>query len=176
MRIGRTEQWLLLAVMLAAAGWVLMLVYARISRPAEASATAMVADTDTGTATATVTDTDTNTDTATATSTPTVASEMVFSEADLATTAQPASTAPAVTAAPATANGRSPTIVVASEPSGARIMEDGVVIGRTPMPLPRPTDAARYLIIAKTGYRSIRIALTPTSQERISVTLRPPEP
>jgi hypothetical protein len=172
-KLGRSEQWLLLAVMLIAAGWVSMLVYARLTAPPPSIA-ARDSAVDAGASPATTKDAG--------------QAEMVFSAADLAATARPegATAAPATdapsTEAPGTVSAstgpapeRSLDILVVSDPIGARVMDTVTTLGRTPIRFARPATPAdaRYLVVQKTGFRSVRISITPTSSQRIAVTLEP---
>jgi len=61
---------------------------------------------------------------------------------------------------------------VESQPSGAEIIIDGAIVGRTPAELPRPEAGGRTIALRLAGYHEQSLALEFESPNRIAVTLQ----
>ena len=66
--------------------------------------------------------------------------------------------------------------VIATEPSGAELMQGGAVLGNTPMEVPRPTAGFTEFSVRMAGFQSETVRLSPQSKEAIRLTLTPAAP
>ncbi len=62
-------------------------------------------------------------------------------------------------------------VTIDSEPPGARVMERGQTIGRTPLVVPRPAQGQTTVMVAKSGYRASVVTITPRTPDRVTVRL-----
>jgi hypothetical protein len=63
--------------------------------------------------------------------------------------------------------------LIATEPSGAELLQGGAVLGNTPMEVPRPSDGLEEFSVRMPGFQSETVRLTPQSKEAIRLTLTP---
>jgi hypothetical protein len=66
-----------------------------------------------------------------------------------------------------------PITVIATEPSGAELLQGGAVLGNTPMEVPRPSDGVSEFSVRMAGFRPETVRLSPQSKEAIRLTLTP---
>lgn len=65
------------------------------------------------------------------------------------------------------------TTLIATEPSGAELLQSGAVLGNTPLRVPRPASGDATFLVRMHGFESELVRLTPQSNPAIRVTLRP---
>ena len=88
--------------------------------------------------------------------------------------------APAVPTAPAVPLPVAPPVApapvmisIASDPPGAEVLVDGVMVGNTPTQLPRPTAGMQTLALRLRGHNEHTMQISPQTGDRLSVTLEP---
>ncbi|MEO0324803.1 MAG: PEGA domain-containing protein, partial [Myxococcota bacterium] len=74
--------------------------------------------------------------------------------------------APDPAAAAAAAPPRSRSVRIDSEPAGAEVLRDGVVLGDTPLVLDVPEDARWTLVLMRAGYEARTVTIAGASPER----------
>jgi len=67
-------------------------------------------------------------------------------------------------------------VAVDSDPSGAEIVMDGAIVGRTPAELPRPDRGERVLELRLAGYARELVKLTASTPDMLRITLKRPAP
>lgn len=75
---------------------------------------------------------------------------------------------PAVETAPAPAVR---TIAISSDPSGAEVLLDGVMVGNTPVDLPRPEGSTQEVTLRMRGYRESTLQIGADSGDSLNLTL-----
>jgi hypothetical protein len=63
--------------------------------------------------------------------------------------------------------------LIATEPSGAELVQAGAVVGNTPVTVPRPSDGEVLYLVRMHGFESERVRVMPGSAQAIRVTLTP---
>jgi hypothetical protein len=66
--------------------------------------------------------------------------------------------------------------VIATEPSGAELVQGGAVLGNTPMEVPRPSAGFSEFSVRMAGFQPETVRLSPQSKEAIRLTLTPAAP
>jgi serine/threonine-protein kinase len=92
------------------------------------------------------------------------------------TTAPGAPTAPGTPAVAGTAAGTAPAarmIEIASDPVGAEVVIDGVIVGNTPVQLPAPAEGQLVVQVRLRGFEPSSVMVMPTSPDSVRVTLSP---
>ena len=62
-------------------------------------------------------------------------------------------------------------IAVTSVPTGAEVLLDGVMVGNTPVELPRPAAGTQQVVLRLRGHEESSLSISPQSQDALSVTL-----
>ncbi|MBX3275584.1 MAG: serine/threonine protein kinase [Sandaracinaceae bacterium] len=93
---------------------------------------------------------------------------------------EPANVQPATTPAPTTpdpvaAPAPEPPamVMLRSEPPGAEVLLDGVMVGNTPVEVPRPASGAQLVTLRLRGHRESTVQLSPRTGDSVSLTLEP---
>ncbi|MCB9597206.1 MAG: serine/threonine protein kinase [Sandaracinaceae bacterium] len=70
-----------------------------------------------------------------------------------------------------------PTVTIGSEPQGAEVLLDGVMVGNTPVDLPRPATGTQTVALRLRGYEESTVQISPQTGDSLSLTLeRTPAP
>jgi serine/threonine-protein kinase len=94
----------------------------------------------------------------------------------------PAPRAPASKPAEAAVGPIGEVVMLRSEPSGASVVVDGAIVGRTPAEFPKPESGARLIELRLAGYQNEKVSITPAAPGELQVTMRkrqtavPPRP
>lgn len=91
--------------------------------------------------------------------------------------ATPAIPPPAATPAPPTVAQPAPEpvamVAIASIPAGAEVLIDGVMVGNTPVELPRPETGSQQVTMRLRGHQESTVEISPQTGGSLSVTLQP---
>ncbi|MEC7526209.1 MAG: serine/threonine-protein kinase [Myxococcota bacterium] len=68
------------------------------------------------------------------------------------------------------------TIEISSDPVGAEVLLDGVMLGNTPLRVERPTDGTREVTLRLRGHQTTPVQISPQSGDALSITLEPDAP
>jgi hypothetical protein len=63
-------------------------------------------------------------------------------------------------------------VLIQTEPSGASLIMDGAIVGRTPAQFPRPESGQRQLELRLEGYQRQVVRIGADSGDQVHVTLR----
>jgi hypothetical protein len=66
--------------------------------------------------------------------------------------------------------------LIASEPSGAELLQGGAVLGNTPLRVPRPVNGDATFLVRMPGFESQLVRVTPQSNPAIRIMLIPGPP
>jgi eukaryotic-like serine/threonine-protein kinase len=66
-----------------------------------------------------------------------------------------------------------PRIAISSDPSGAEVLLDGVMVGNTPVELPRPESGTQTITLRMRGFEETTRTISPQSAQALSVTMDP---
>ena len=72
-----------------------------------------------------------------------------------------------------TARGSGVSTLIATEPSGAELVQEGAVVGNTPVTVSRPTEGEALYLVRMHGFESEKVRIMPGSAQAIRVTLTP---
>ena len=65
------------------------------------------------------------------------------------------------------------TIEISSDPAGAEVLLDGVMLGNTPIRVERPSDGTREVTLRLRGHETTPVQISPQSGDSLSITLEP---
>jgi hypothetical protein len=66
-----------------------------------------------------------------------------------------------------------PTVSIVSEPDGAEVLLDGVMVGNTPVQLPRPATGTQTVTLRLRGHQESTVQISPQTGDTVSLTLEP---
>ncbi len=69
-----------------------------------------------------------------------------------------------------------PHVSIVSEPAGAEVLLDGVMVGNTPVDVPRPTTGTQTVTLRLRGHRESTVQISPQTGDSVSLTLDPAAP
>lgn len=90
------------------------------------------------------------------------------------TAPDPAASDPAGQVEPATPSAPEvATIEISSDPAGAEVLLDGVMLGNTPIRVERPSEGTREVTLRLRGHETTPVQISPQSGDSLSITLEP---